>query len=191
MPHTIDAVLIAAQRGSGKRASLYTDYTFGVWDHGVLVTIAKAYSGLTDAEIREVDTFIRRNMVERFGPVRTVKPELVFELAFEGLNLSKPAQVRDCRSVSASSGGGPTRRRRRLIRLSLSAAFALARPSDLNLNQRRFGRDGSCPLQRDLTRARYLGAVNEQESQFCQAGEMRQALVCDIGLSKVKEFQVL
>jgi DNA ligase 1 len=89
LPHTIDAVLIAAQRGSGKRASLYTDYTFGVWDNGALVTIAKAYSGLTDAEIREVDAFIRCNMVERFGPVRTVKPELVFELAFEGLNLSK------------------------------------------------------------------------------------------------------
>jgi DNA ligase-1 len=89
LPLTIDAVLIAAQRGSGKRASLYTDYTFGVWDNGTLVTIAKAYSGLTDAEIREVDAFIRRNMIEKFGPVRTVKPELVFELAFEGLNLSK------------------------------------------------------------------------------------------------------
>jgi DNA ligase-1 len=89
LPHTIDAVLIAAQRGSGKRASLYTDYTFGVWDNGTLVTIAKAYSGLTDAEIREVDGFVRRNMIEKFGPVRTVKPELVFELAFEGLNLSK------------------------------------------------------------------------------------------------------
>jgi DNA ligase 1 len=88
LPHTIDAVLISAQRGSGKRASLYTDYTFGVWDNGTLVTIAKAYSGLTDAEIREVDTFVRRNMIEKFGPVRTVKPVLVFELAFEGLNPS-------------------------------------------------------------------------------------------------------
>ena len=89
-PHTIDAVLIAAQRGNGKRASLYTDYTFGVWDtdQGKLVPIAKAYSGLTDAEIRQVDAFVRRNMVEKFGPVRTVKPELVFELAFEGLNRS-------------------------------------------------------------------------------------------------------
>jgi DNA ligase-1 len=89
-PHTIDAVLILAQRGSGKRASLYTDYTFGVWDSasGVLVPIAKAYSGLTDLEIRQVDAFIRRNMIEKFGPVRTVKPELVFELAFEGLNRS-------------------------------------------------------------------------------------------------------
>jgi DNA ligase-1 len=87
-PYTIDAVLTAAQRGSGKRASLYTDYTFGVWDSGTLVTIAKAYSGLTDAEIRQVDAFIRKNMVEKFGPVRTVKPELVFELAFEAMNRS-------------------------------------------------------------------------------------------------------
>jgi DNA ligase-1 len=87
-PLTIDAVLIAAQRGNGKRASLYTDYTFGVWDSGRLVPIAKAYSGLTDDEIRQVDAYIRKHMVEKFGPVRTVKPELVFELAFEGLNKS-------------------------------------------------------------------------------------------------------
>jgi DNA ligase 1 len=87
-PMTVDAVLIAAQRGHGKRASLYTDYTFGVWDEGRLVPIAKAYSGLTDDEIRQVDAFIRRHMIEKFGPVRTVKPELVFELAFEGLNRS-------------------------------------------------------------------------------------------------------
>ena len=60
IPHTIDAVLIAAQHGHGRRASLYTDYTFGVWDKGVLVPIAKAYSGLTDAEIAEVDRFVRR-----------------------------------------------------------------------------------------------------------------------------------
>ena len=82
--------MILAQRGSGKRASLYTDYTFGVWDTGTgaLVPIAKAYSGLTDEEIRRVDAFVRRNMIEKFGPVRTVKPELVFELAFEGLNRS-------------------------------------------------------------------------------------------------------
>ena len=87
-PLTVDAVLIAAQRGSGKRASLYTDYTFGVWDAGRLVPIAKAYSGLTDEEIKKVDAFVRRHMVEKFGPVRTVAPELVFELAFEGLNRS-------------------------------------------------------------------------------------------------------
>ncbi len=87
-PYTIDAVLIYAQRGTGKRASLYTDYTFGVWDGDQLVPFAKAYSGLSDAEIRQVDNFVRRNTVEKFGPVRTVKPELVFELAFEGIQRS-------------------------------------------------------------------------------------------------------
>jgi DNA ligase-1 len=88
-PLTVDAVLIYAQRGSGKRASLYTDYTFGVWnDSRELVPFAKAYSGLTDAEIRQVDAFIRRNTVEKFGPVRTVRPALVFELAFEGIQRS-------------------------------------------------------------------------------------------------------
>jgi DNA ligase-1 len=88
-PHTVDAVLIYAQRGSGKRASLYTDYTFGVWNgQGELIPFAKAYSGLTDEEIREVDRFIRQNTQEKFGPVRTVKPELVFELAFEGIQRS-------------------------------------------------------------------------------------------------------
>jgi DNA ligase-1 len=87
-PFTIDAVLIYAQRGHGRRASLYTDYTFGVWKDGELVPFAKAYSGLTDAEIRKVDAFVRRNTLQRFGPVRTVKPELVFELAFEGIQRS-------------------------------------------------------------------------------------------------------
>jgi DNA ligase-1 len=87
-PYTLDAVLIYAQKGHGKRASLYTDYTFGIWRAGELVPFAKAYSGLTDEEIREVDAFIRRNTLERFGPVRTVKPELVFELGFEGIQRS-------------------------------------------------------------------------------------------------------
>lgn len=88
-PFTVDAVLIYAQRGSGKRAGLYTDYTFGVWNENhELVPFAKAYSGLTDEEIREVDAFVRRNMVEHFGPVRSVKPELVFELAFEDIRRS-------------------------------------------------------------------------------------------------------
>lgn len=88
-PYTIDAVLIYAQRGSGKRASLYTDYTFGVWDEArQLVPFAKAYSGLTDEEISQVDRFIRANTKEKFGPVRTVKPELVFELGFEGIQRS-------------------------------------------------------------------------------------------------------
>lgn len=87
-PMTVDCVLIYAMRGSGKRASLYTDYTFGVWDGDQLVSFAKAYSGLTDEEIRRVDTFVRRNTLEKFGPVRTVKPELVFELGFEAIQLS-------------------------------------------------------------------------------------------------------
>ncbi len=87
-PLTIDAVLIYAQPGSGRRASLFTDYTFGVWDGGKLVPFAKAYSGLTDAEIREVDAFVRRHTIEKFGPVRTVEPRLVFELAFEGIQRS-------------------------------------------------------------------------------------------------------
>ena len=87
-PYSVDAVLIYAQPGHGRRASLFTDYTFGVWDDGELVPFAKAYSGLTDEEIREVDAFVRRNTLEKHGPVRKVKPELVFELAFEGIQRS-------------------------------------------------------------------------------------------------------
>ncbi len=92
-PYTADAVLIYAQAGHGRRASLFTDYTFAVWDGdprdgGRLVPFAKAYSGLTDAEIRRVDAFIRANTLEKFGPVRTVKPQLVFELGFEGIQRS-------------------------------------------------------------------------------------------------------
>jgi DNA ligase 1 len=87
-PLTIDAVMIYAQRGSGKRASLYTDYTFAVWKDGELVPFAKAYSGLTDAEIRKVDRFVRNNTLETFGPVRSVTPKLVFELGFEGIQRS-------------------------------------------------------------------------------------------------------
>ena len=87
-PLSIDAVLTYAQRGHGKRSGLFTDYTFSVWDGESLVPFAKAYSGLTEPEIREVDRFIRRNTLERFGPVRAVKPELVFEIAFEDIRLS-------------------------------------------------------------------------------------------------------
>ncbi len=87
-PLLVDAVLIAAQPGHGRRASLYTDYTFGVWQNDELITVAKAYSGLDDSEIRKVDAFVRKNTLARFGPVRTVKPELVFELAFEGIQIS-------------------------------------------------------------------------------------------------------
>ena len=72
-------------RGHGRRTNMYTDYTFGLWKDSNLVTFAKAYSGLTDAEIKKVDQFIKQNTLERFGPVRQVKPELVFEIAFEGI----------------------------------------------------------------------------------------------------------
>lgn len=87
-PHTIDAVMIYAQAGHGKRSNLYTDYTFSVWDGDTLVPIAKAYTGLDNKEIAELDKWIRKNTVERFGPVRSVKPMHVFELAFEGINIS-------------------------------------------------------------------------------------------------------
>jgi DNA ligase-1 len=88
VPRTLDAVMTAAQPGHGKRATLFTDYTFAVWDGDELVTIAKAYSGLTDAEIREVDAFVRRHTIARRGPVRVVEPLRVFELAFDGLQPS-------------------------------------------------------------------------------------------------------
>ncbi len=84
-PYTIDAVLIYAQPGSGRRASLLTDYTFGVWDNGELVPVAKAYSGLSNEEIDEMDKWIRRHTRERFGPVRHVDPVHVFELGFEAI----------------------------------------------------------------------------------------------------------
>lgn len=87
-PYAIDAVLIYAQKGHGRRADLFTDYTFGVWENGSLIPFAKAYSGLTDAEIRKVDAFVKRNTVEKFGPVRTVTPKLVFEIGFEGIQPS-------------------------------------------------------------------------------------------------------
>jgi len=87
-PYTFDGVLVYAQPGRGRRANLLTDYTFAVRDGEQLVPVAKAYSGLTDAEINRVDRWIRQNTVERFGPVRSVKPELVFEIAFEAINES-------------------------------------------------------------------------------------------------------
>tara|TARA_R110002049_G_scaffold305056_3_gene501160 strand:- start:116177 stop:117784 length:1608 start_codon:yes stop_codon:yes gene_type:complete len=88
-PYTIDAVLIYAQKGHGKRASLFTDYTFALWDGDQLVPFARAYSGLDDKEIRRVDRFVRQNTKDTFGPVRSVTPTLVMELAFEGLQRSK------------------------------------------------------------------------------------------------------
>jgi DNA ligase 1 len=94
-PFSVDAVLIYAQRGHGRRANLYSDYTFAVWDgppdasERTLVPFAKAYSGLTDEEMRQVDSIVRKTTVEKFGPVSSVKPSLVFELGFEGIALSK------------------------------------------------------------------------------------------------------
>ena len=93
-PLTIDAVLTYAMRGHGRRSNLFTDYTFALWKENEegekeLVTFAKAYSGLTDAEFRKVDNWIKKNTLERFGPVRSVTPHHVFEIAFEGIALSK------------------------------------------------------------------------------------------------------
>ena len=87
-PLTIDAVMIYAQKGHGRRSNLYTDYTFAVKDGDKLIPFTKAYSGLTDKEFVLVDNFVKRNSIEKFGPVRTVKPELVFEIAFEGIAAS-------------------------------------------------------------------------------------------------------
>lgn len=84
-PLTIDAVMIYAQRGHGRRANLYTDFTFAVKNGDALVPFAKAYSGLTDAEFKEITQFVKKNTRERFGPVSSVNPELVFEIAFEGI----------------------------------------------------------------------------------------------------------
>jgi DNA ligase-1 len=93
-PFTIDAVLTYAMRGHGRRTNLFTDYTFALWDENEsgereLVTFAKAYSGLTDAELKLIDAWIKKNTLERFGPVRSVTPYHVFEIAFEGIAYSK------------------------------------------------------------------------------------------------------
>lgn len=88
-PMRIDAVLMNAQRGHGKRSGYYSDFGFGVWDGDTLVPVGKAYFGFTDEELVELDRFVRQNTTDRFGPVRAVKPDLVLEIAFEGLNRSK------------------------------------------------------------------------------------------------------
>jgi len=87
-PLVIDCVMIYAEKGSGRRSNLYTAYTFAVKDGEKLVPFTRAYSGLIDKEFNEVDAFVKRNAIEKFGPVRTVKPELVFEIAFEGIAAS-------------------------------------------------------------------------------------------------------
>ena len=87
-PLTIDAVMIYAQAGSGRRAGLYTDFTFAVWNGDELTPFTKAYSGLTDAEFRKITGWVKKNTLQRFGPVRQVTPEHVFEIAFEGIQAS-------------------------------------------------------------------------------------------------------
>ncbi|MFD1796443.1 cisplatin damage response ATP-dependent DNA ligase [Paracoccus aurantiacus] len=87
-PLVIDAVLLYAQRGHGKRSGYYSDFTFGVWDGDELVPVGKAYFGFTDEELKALDRFVRNNTVDRYGPVRAVKPSKVVEVAFEGLNRS-------------------------------------------------------------------------------------------------------
>ena len=94
-PMSVDAVVIYAERGHGRRSGVYTDYTFAVWSAGEeagtreLVPFAKAYSGLSDKEIREMDAIVRRTTLETFGPVRSLNPTQVFELGFEGIAPSK------------------------------------------------------------------------------------------------------
>ncbi len=85
-PLTIDAVMIYAQQGHGRRANLFTDFTFAVWQGDDLVPFTKAYSGLTDAEFNKITAWVRKNTLQRFGPVRQVRPEHVFEIAFEGIH---------------------------------------------------------------------------------------------------------
>ena len=87
-PYTVDAVMIAAEPGRGRRAGLLTDYTFGIWNDGALVPITKAYSGLSDEEIDEVDRFARRHTTARHGPVHSIEPLRVFEIGFEAIQLS-------------------------------------------------------------------------------------------------------
>ena len=87
-PMLIDAVLLYAQRGHGKRSGYYSDFTFGVWQGDTLVPVGKAYFGFTDEELKALDRFVRNNTVETFGPVRAVQPTKVVEVAFEGLNRS-------------------------------------------------------------------------------------------------------
>ncbi|MEZ5987135.1 MAG: cisplatin damage response ATP-dependent DNA ligase [Hyphomonas sp.] len=87
-PYLVDAVLLYAQRGHGKRSGFYSDFTFGVWKGEMLTPVGKAYFGFTDEELKELDRFVRENTIERFGPVRSVTPEIVLEVAFEGLQRS-------------------------------------------------------------------------------------------------------
>ncbi|MCA8905340.1 MAG: cisplatin damage response ATP-dependent DNA ligase, partial [Hyphomonas sp.] len=87
-PYLVDAVLLYAQRGHGRRSGFYSDFTFGVWKDDILTPVGKAYFGFTDDELKQLDKFVRDNTIERFGPVRSVTPALVLEVAFEGLQRS-------------------------------------------------------------------------------------------------------
>ena len=88
-PKFIDAILMYAQRGHGKRSSFYSDFTFGIWDHKNLVPIGKAYSGFSNDELYELDKFVRNNTIKKFGPVREVKKKIVLEIAFDEISRSK------------------------------------------------------------------------------------------------------
>ncbi len=105
-PFTVDAVMVYAQKGHGRRSNLYTDYTFAVRNGDQLVPFAKAYSGLTDAEIAQVDAWVKRHSIEKFGPVRTVTPELVFEIAFEGIAASNRHKSGIALRFPGSTAGG-------------------------------------------------------------------------------------
>ena len=87
-PNVVDAILMYAQRGHGKRSSFYSDYTFGVWKGNEIVPIGKAYFGFTDEELKQLDKWVRNNTVASFGPVREVSKELVFEVAFDSAQQS-------------------------------------------------------------------------------------------------------
>jgi DNA ligase-1 len=119
-PYSVDAVLIYAQSGHGRRANLFTDYTFAVWDKGELVPFAKAYSGLTDKEIVEVDSWIKKNTIEKFGPVRSVKAELVFEKASIFHQGTKAGSLCAFREFSA---GAKTKQKKRSIQKTTCCSY--------------------------------------------------------------------
>ena len=116
--HLLDVVLMYAQRGHGKRSSFYSDYTFGAWRDGhggpELVPVGKAYSGYTDAELLQLDRWIRDHTTKRYGPVREVTPALVLEVAFDSRPPLDPAQVgrRDALSRASTASGGTSPRPR-------------------------------------------------------------------------------
>ena len=144
-PFLIDAVLMYAQRGHGKRSSYYSDYTFGVWtqteEGDVLVPVGKAYFGFTDEELLQIDRFVRRNTVERFGPVREVVHQaeqgLVLEVAFEGLQRStRHKRAWPCAFPASTGCAGINRRARRIAWRPLSGCWRELKQPALALEQR-------------------------------------------------------